>query len=476
MRIFIAGLIGLLLFGTGAAPAQSTTGSAFTYQGELQDNGVPATGSYDFEFALYTAATGGSAVDSVDIGDIAVAAGLVNAAVDFTDTPYNGQALWVEVRVRPGGSSGSYTALSPRQSLSAVPYALYALNGNPGPQGPTGPAGPIGPAGANGAQGPAGPQGPPGPPISLPFAQTISNASAAFAVSNSGDGLNGTSSSAGNTGVYGNNTGGGKGVFGASASGQGVAGASTSGQGIHGASSTGSGVYGTTAGTSGQTGAAGVWGDSHNFYGVWGTSVAGDGVHGNSAAGPGQGAGVAGFDTANGDGVLGISTTGNGVDGQSTGAGASGVYGHNSTGYGVFGRSDSGYGVGTDGPAFQARNQGGWVKAMFVYSPFAAPGSQILSCYNSQLAANSASTPPCGIGVANPQAGAYTFDMGFEIDDRFIVATPVAGRGAFIANLGICVGGQFCSEVVFPTPTSVNITTFDNGGGLSNTLVHVIVF
>ncbi len=169
-------LTALLALATRDTSAQAV-GSAFTYQGELQDNGVPATGSYDFEFALFTAATGGSAVDSVDVGDIAVAAGLVDAAVDFTDTPYNGQALWVEVRVRPGGSSGSYTTLSPRQSLSAVPYALYALSGNPGPRGPAGPAGPQGPAGATGAQGPAGSVGPQGPAgfVTLPYSGTDSS-------------------------------------------------------------------------------------------------------------------------------------------------------------------------------------------------------------------------------------------------------------------------------------------------------------
>jgi hypothetical protein len=29
-------------------------GTAFTYQGRLNDNGVPVTGNYDVQFALYT--------------------------------------------------------------------------------------------------------------------------------------------------------------------------------------------------------------------------------------------------------------------------------------------------------------------------------------------------------------------------------------------------------------------------------------
>jgi len=65
MRTSIASFAIALLMAVAAASAQSTTGSAFTYQGELEDNGIPATGSYDFEFALFTDATGGSAVDTV---------------------------------------------------------------------------------------------------------------------------------------------------------------------------------------------------------------------------------------------------------------------------------------------------------------------------------------------------------------------------------------------------------------------------
>ena len=162
MRSSALVLIALFAFAAGSVAAQSV-GSAFTYQGELTDNGTPASGSYDFEFALYTTPSGGTAIDTIDAGDVAVVAGLVNASIDFTDVPFNGQALFVEVRVRAGGSSGEYTVLSPRQSLSAVPYALYALSGNPGPQGIQGPPGPQGPQGDPGPPGPQGPQGDPGP-------------------------------------------------------------------------------------------------------------------------------------------------------------------------------------------------------------------------------------------------------------------------------------------------------------------------
>ena len=152
------------LFCAIEAPADPL-GSGFAYQGQLDDNGSPADGSYDFQFGLFTSATGGSAVDTIEIDGESVSGGLVNASLDFTDAPFDGQALWIEVSVRASGS-GAFTTLSPRQPIAAAPYALYALSGNPGPQGPVGPQGPPGPAGPQGLQGdpgPTGPQGPTGP-------------------------------------------------------------------------------------------------------------------------------------------------------------------------------------------------------------------------------------------------------------------------------------------------------------------------
>ncbi|MEP6939189.1 MAG: hypothetical protein ABI846_05450 [Rudaea sp.] len=255
-----------------------------------------------------------------------------------------------------------------------------------------------------------------------------------------GDGVAGITSGAFNSGVYGKNTGGGKGVFGVSATGVAVAGQSTSGTGAAGNSSTGSGVYGQTAGTSGQSGAAGVWGDSHDFYGVWGTSVSGDGVHGNTSSAAGNTSGVAGIGSGANAGVTGLSSTGNGVQGLSSGAAASGVYGHNTTGYGVYGRSDSGYAMGTDGPAFQATNQGGWIKAMVVVAPAGfGSGTHIVRCFNSRLTAAQASTPPCGMLESEPSTGYVSVDFGFDVSQRFASVTALGACST--ANNTFCTGG-----------------------------------
>jgi len=49
---------------TANAPTGSSLGTAFTYQGVLTDNGNPADGSYDLQFKLYDAASGGQQVGS----------------------------------------------------------------------------------------------------------------------------------------------------------------------------------------------------------------------------------------------------------------------------------------------------------------------------------------------------------------------------------------------------------------------------
>ncbi len=169
-------------------------------------------------------------------------------------------------------------------------------------------------------------------------------------VNSSGDGVQGQTAGGGSSGVYGNNTGGGKGVFGASTSGNGVEGQSTSGDGVHGHSAGGSasgvagvndgngnGVFGLSAqgdGVSG-TGATGVHGSSTFGWGVYGHSQASDGVHGDTPSN--NSAGVAGINTANGYGVFGSTNDGNGV------------FGSTNNGNGVFGtatgNSQAGVGV-----------------------------------------------------------------------------------------------------------------------------------
>ncbi|RME12849.1 MAG: hypothetical protein D6816_00510, partial [Bacteroidetes bacterium] len=119
------------------ALVSSTLGTSFTYQGRLTDGGSPANGTYDFQFDLYDAATGGSPVGSTSTqSDITVTDGLFTVTLDFGSV-FDGTALWLKISVRPGSSTGAYTALTPRQALTAAPYALglqpgATIQNNPG--------------------------------------------------------------------------------------------------------------------------------------------------------------------------------------------------------------------------------------------------------------------------------------------------------------------------------------------------------
>jgi predicted small secreted protein len=101
-------------------------GTGFTYQGRLTDGGIPANGAYDFEFELYDAASGGTTLGTLTVGNATVTDGLFTVQLNFGAEVFTGDARWLEIGVRPGDSSGAYTALSPRQALTAAPYALYA--------------------------------------------------------------------------------------------------------------------------------------------------------------------------------------------------------------------------------------------------------------------------------------------------------------------------------------------------------------
>lgn len=136
-RVLSAGLtLGLLLalvasvgFAQGSGP-QAALGTAFTYQGRLTDAGQAVDGTCDLRFRLYNAAVEGVQVGSTQtVAAVAVAGGLFTLQLDFGAAAFDGQARWLEMEVRCPAGSGSYTLLSPRQPLTAAPYALYALAG-----------------------------------------------------------------------------------------------------------------------------------------------------------------------------------------------------------------------------------------------------------------------------------------------------------------------------------------------------------
>jgi hypothetical protein len=298
----------------GEAGVQAALGTAFTYQGRLTDGGSPAKGEYDFRFTLYDAATGGTQVGSV-VGEenFVVTDGLFTVELDFGEGSFTGEARYLEIGVRPGDSGAVYTTLSPRQELTAVPYALSLRPGAwiVGEQ-----------AGAN--------------VIHIRNTSTVdfSSALGARATGNAGitTGVWGETSSPNGRGTYGKATatsGPAGGVVGRSFSpdGYGVVGynTATSGPayGVYGQSTSpdGYGVYGWASATSGLT--SGVHGESSSSYygrGVYGeasaTSGTTYGVYGQSASPDGYGVyGLASATSGTNYGIYGFTNSSSGYAG-----------------------------------------------------------------------------------------------------------------------------------------------------------------
>jgi len=107
--------------------ALTPLGTGFTYQGKLNDAGEPAEGVFDMQFELHDAGTEGTLIGALVLNDIAVTEGLFSVMLDFGSGVFDGQARWLAISMRPGDEDGAYAPLTPRQPLSAAPYALYAM-------------------------------------------------------------------------------------------------------------------------------------------------------------------------------------------------------------------------------------------------------------------------------------------------------------------------------------------------------------
>src|SRR5688572_18894594 len=100
-QVFRHSFLTLLIVALGTIAGAQTT--AFTYQGNLAVGGMPANGGYDFQFSLFSVASGGSPVGlGVGVNNVAVTNGTFNVTVNFANQ-FPGAERWLEIRVRPSG-------------------------------------------------------------------------------------------------------------------------------------------------------------------------------------------------------------------------------------------------------------------------------------------------------------------------------------------------------------------------------------
>jgi hypothetical protein len=101
-----------------SAPASAQSGTAFTYQGELMESGVPADGSYSMSFKLFDAIIGGSQVGStVNVAAQTVADGIFSRELDFGVQDMGNSAYWIEIVVEGN-------ALLPRVAMTGAPFSV----------------------------------------------------------------------------------------------------------------------------------------------------------------------------------------------------------------------------------------------------------------------------------------------------------------------------------------------------------------
>ncbi len=111
---------------TAVALSASAQGTAFTYQGQLQNNGSPASGTYNLTFTLFNTNTSGVPIAGpVTNNAVNISNGLFAVLIDFGPGAFTGATNWLEIAVETNGVN-AFTTLTPRQQLTPVPYAIYA--------------------------------------------------------------------------------------------------------------------------------------------------------------------------------------------------------------------------------------------------------------------------------------------------------------------------------------------------------------
>jgi hypothetical protein len=124
-KLFIA-ILFIVTANCVSAQAQTT---AFNFQGRLNDGGNAANSNYDFRFKLFDSLAGGNQVSStVDRANLQVINGVFSTVLDFGAGSFSASNRFLEISVRPAGSSNPHVILGARQQILAVPFAVQAVN------------------------------------------------------------------------------------------------------------------------------------------------------------------------------------------------------------------------------------------------------------------------------------------------------------------------------------------------------------
>lgn len=134
-RFQIVAAVAAVLLLTRVAAAEPA-GSAFGYQAQIKQGGVPVNDECEFDFSLWRDAA--STLPNDQIGPtlsfdglggnpapIIVVGGLFHVQLDFGATAFTDEARWLEVTVRCPVGVGDFETLVPRERIAGSPYAIH---------------------------------------------------------------------------------------------------------------------------------------------------------------------------------------------------------------------------------------------------------------------------------------------------------------------------------------------------------------
>ena len=104
----------------------------FNYQGELLDNNVAITDTFNFTVQAYSDSLGtipiGDLAEYKDANAVLVTKGFFNLKnVDLGFATYDGMDIWLQISVKKPADV-NYTALTPLQKMQSVPYATTLID------------------------------------------------------------------------------------------------------------------------------------------------------------------------------------------------------------------------------------------------------------------------------------------------------------------------------------------------------------
>ena len=96
-------------------------GTAFTYQGQLQNNGSPASGTYNLTFTLFTTNIRAVAIAvPVTNNAVFVTNGLFTVQIDFGPGVFTGGTNWLQIGVETNGQPLHHADAAPAIDAGAL--------------------------------------------------------------------------------------------------------------------------------------------------------------------------------------------------------------------------------------------------------------------------------------------------------------------------------------------------------------------